>query len=251
MPHFCIFCNAASRPEVIPKPADTFYRVEHLLHIPNRPDHPDIKATTMTPIRIHDFTLSGHAHRVRLFCSLLGLPVELHPVDLRAGQQKSAAFLAMNPFGQVPVIEDGDVALGDSNAILLYLALKHDTARRWWPESALDQARVQQWLSAAAGPLANGPARMRVLKLFGGAPEARAADLAQQLFDSMERQLGLSRYLASQEHPTIADIAMYSYTARAGDGGLSLDAWPAVRRWLQDIEQLPGFTPMPEAPQRT
>lgn len=203
----------------------------------------------MTPIRIHDFTLSGHAHRVRLFCSLLGLPVELHPVDLRGGEHKSPAFLAMNTFGQVPVIEDGDVTLADSNAILLYLALQHDPHRTWWPQSALAQARVQQWLSAAAGPLANGPARLRVLKLFGGAHEARAADLAQQLFDSMERQLGRSRYLASTEHPTIADIAMYSYTARAGDGGLSLDNWPAVRRWLGDIEQLPGFVPMPEMPQ--
>lgn len=205
----------------------------------------------MPTIRIHDFGLSGHAHRVRLFCSLLGLPVELQPVNLRAGEQKAPAFLAMNPFGQVPVIEDGEATVADSNAILLYLALKHDPQRTWWPESPLAQARVQQWLSAAAGPLANGPGRMRVLKLFGGAPENRAAELAQNLFDSMERQLGSSRYLASAEYPTIADIAMYSYTARAGDGGLSLEPWPAVRRWLGDIEALPGFVPMPEAPQRS
>ena len=52
----------------------------------------------MTPIRIHDFTLSGHAHRVRLFCSLLGLPVELHLVDLRGGEHKSPAFLAMTGY---------------------------------------------------------------------------------------------------------------------------------------------------------
>ena len=203
----------------------------------------------MHPIRIHDFTLSGHAHRVRLFCSLLGLPVELHPVNLRGGEQKAPDFLAKNPFGQVPVIEDGEVTLADSNAILLYLALKHDPARTWWPEAALTQARIQQWLSAAAGPLANGPARLRVLRLFGGAHEARAADLAQQLLSSMERQLAQHRYLAATDQPTIADIAMYSYTARAGDGGLSLEGWPAVRRWLADIEQLPGFVPMPEPPQ--
>lgn len=207
------------------------------------------KASTMNPIRIHDFTLSGHAHRVRLFCSLLGLPVELHPVDLRGGEQKSHDFLAKNPFGQVPVIEDGEVTLADSNAILLYLALQHDPTRTWWPEAALTQARIQQWLSAAAGPLANGPARLRVLRLFGGAHEARAADLSQQLLSSMERQLAQHRYLAATEQPTIADVAMYSYTARAGDGGLSLAGWPAVRRWLADIERLPGFVPMPELPQ--
>lgn len=204
----------------------------------------------MPTIRIHDFSLSGHAHRVRLFCSLLGLPVELQTVNLRAGEQKSPEFLAMNPFGQVPVINDGEATVADSNAILLYLALKHDPQRSWWPQEPLQQARVQQWLSAAAGPLANGPARLRVLKLFGaGEPERRAAELSQQLFEGMERQLAQSRYLASADHPTIADVAMYSYTARAGDGGLSLEPWPSVRRWLANIEALPGFVAMPEAPQ--
>ena len=198
-------------------------------------------------LRLHDFTLSGHAHRIRLFCGLLQLPLTLVSVDLRQGQQKRPEFLAMNVFGQVPVLEDGDTAVADSNAILLYLALRHDRDRRWWPEDALAQARVQQWFSAAAGPLANGLARQRVLSLFGGEPEARAAELSRQLLDAMTRQLQRSRYLASDAHPTLADVALYSYTARAHDGGVDLADRPDIRRWLADIESLPGFVPMAEA----
>ncbi len=65
-------------------------------------------------IRLHRLALSGHSHRVELFMSLLGLPFEIIDVDMLAGAHKKPDFLAMNPFGQVPVIEDGDVTLADS-----------------------------------------------------------------------------------------------------------------------------------------
>ncbi|HET6829045.1 MAG TPA: glutathione S-transferase N-terminal domain-containing protein, partial [Ramlibacter sp.] len=73
------------------------------------------------PIKLYRMSLSGHCHRVELFLSLLGLTCELVEVDFAAGQHKQAAFLAKNPFGPIPVIEDGDVTLADSNAILVYL----------------------------------------------------------------------------------------------------------------------------------
>ncbi|HYD65400.1 glutathione S-transferase N-terminal domain-containing protein [Azospirillum sp.] len=82
------------------------------------------------PIRLHRHPLSGHAHRVELMLSLLRLPCEPVDVDLRAGAHKRPEFLAKNPFGQVPVIEDGDVTLADSNAILVYLALRYDGTGR-------------------------------------------------------------------------------------------------------------------------
>ncbi|HOY03186.1 MAG TPA: glutathione S-transferase N-terminal domain-containing protein, partial [Zoogloea sp.] len=65
-------------------------------------------------IQLFRFTLSGHSHRAELFLSLLGLPVEAVDVDLLGGQQKTPAYLAMNRFGQVPVIRDGDVTVADS-----------------------------------------------------------------------------------------------------------------------------------------
>ena len=127
-------------------------------------------------IRLYRFALSGHAHRVQLMLSLLDLPCELIDVDLIAGEQKKLEFLARNPFGQVPVIEDGDFTLADSNAILVYLALAYDEPRRWLPQEARAQAEVQRWLGVAAGPLAAGAAHARFATLFSRPlnPQARS-----------------------------------------------------------------------------
>ena len=200
------------------------------------------------PIRLHHFALSGHAHRVLLALSLLGLPHEVVPVDMRGGQHKSPAFLAMNPWGQVPVIQDGEVTLADSNAILVYLARRYDATGQWLPQDALGQARVQHWLSAAAGLLAFGPAHARVAHLFKRPLDPRAYQLAATLLGVMEAHLATQRWLASTEAPTIADISLYTYTAHAPEGGIDLAPYPHVRRWLGDVEALPGFVGMPRSP---
>ena len=200
------------------------------------------------PIRFYRFPLSGHSHRVELFLSLLGLPVEPVDVDLMQRAQKRPEFLAKNPFGQVPVIEDNGTVVADSNAILVYLASRYDASGRWLPREALALARVQEWLSLAAGELAFGPAEARVIKLFGAAYDyARAQALASRLFTVMDPHLAARRHLAG-EHPTIADVALYSYTAHAPEGGVALEPYPNIRAWLARIEALPNFVPMPKSP---
>ena len=203
--------------------------------------------TTAHPLRLHRFALSGHAHRAELMLSLLGLPFERIDVDLANKAHKSAAFLAINPFGQVPVLQDGDVTLADSNAILVYLAMKYggDT---WLPRDPLGAARVQRWLSVAAGLLAFGPAAARLAMLFK-APlnQAEAVARAHALFAVIEAELGAMPFITG-DAPTIADVALYSYTAHAPEGGISLDAYPRLRAWLKRIEVLPGFVPMQASP---
>jgi glutathione S-transferase len=199
------------------------------------------------PIRLYRFALSGHAHRAELFLSLLGLPSTLIDVDLTKGQQKLPEFLAKNPFGQVPVIEDGDVTIHDSNAILVYLAGRYDQSGQWLPRDPVAAAQVQQWLSVAAGPLAHGPALARVGLLFKRPVDiAKAQELARALFGVMEAHLAKSPYLVGAA-PTIADVALYSYTALAPEGGIELAPYPAIRAWLSRIEALPGFVPMPRS----
>jgi glutathione S-transferase len=200
------------------------------------------------PIRLHSFALSGHGHRVALMLSLLGLPFETVEVDLRQRQQKTAAFLAINPFGQVPAIEDGDVALGDSNAILVYLATRYDGSGRWLPRDALAAAQVQRWFSLAAGELHDGPAVARAGVLFrhqASAPERIAASL--QLFGQIEAHLAGRQWLVG-DGPTLADVAMYTYTALAPEGGISLDGFRLLRDWLARVEALPRFLPMRRTP---
>ena len=198
------------------------------------------------PIRVHSFELSGHAHRVRLMLSLLDLPHEVIELDLAGGEQKRPEFLARNVFGQVPVIEDGDVTLADSNAILVYLALSYDEARRWLPAAPAVQAGVQRWLSAAAGLLAFGPAAARASQVFRGADHPQGRAIAEKLFATMEEQLSSREWLAA-EHATLADVAMYSYTAHAPEGGVSLEPHPHVRAWLARVEALPRFVAMPRS----
>ncbi len=200
------------------------------------------------PIRFYRFPLSGHSHRVELFLSLLELPVEPVDVDLMKRAQKQPAFLPKNPFGQVPVIEDGDMIVADSNAILVYLATRYDTSGRWLPRDPRALAHVQEWLSLAAGELAFGPAEARVIKLFGASYDyARATALAARLYSVMDPHLATRVFLVG-EHPTLADIAHYSYTAHAPEGGVSLAPYPHVRAWLGRIEALPNFVPMPKSP---
>lgn len=200
------------------------------------------------PIRLYRFALSGHAHRAQLFLSLLNLPVTLIDVDLPNGAHKKPDFLARNPFGQVPVIEDGDVTVYDSNAILVYLATRYDPENAWLPRDAVSAARVQQWLSTAAGALFNGPSTARLGLLFGRPVDLEKAQAtARALLQVMEAHLGRSDYLVGTR-PTIADVAIYSYTALAPEGGIDLDAYPNVRKWLTRIEGLKGFVPLQRSP---
>lgn len=210
---------------------------------------PALMSPPAHPIKLYRTLISGHAHRVELFLSLLGLPFELVDVDLAAGAHKQPDFLALNAFGQVPVIRDGDVTLADSNAILVYLARRYAAdAAQWLPADPLAAAHVQRWLSVAAGPLAIGPAAARVIQLFKLAVNSQdAIARAHALFKVMEQQLGQSAFLAGST-PTLADVANYSYVARAPEGNVSLDAYPKVRAWLARVEALPHFLPMVKTP---
>ncbi len=199
----------------------------------------------LRPIRLHAHPLSGHAHRVELFLflSLLGLPFEKVAVDLAHREHKGPAFLALNPFGQLPVIEDGDLVLADSNAILTYLALRYDAGGAWLPRDPVGAARVQRWLSVAAGQLAQGPAAARVAVVFGRPPDQAPREAAARLFGLFEQQLATQPFFAAT-HPTIADVALYTYTAHASEGGVSLAPYAQLQQWLARVEALPGFVGM-------
>lgn len=198
-------------------------------------------------MKLHHHPLSGHSHRARLFLSLLGAPHELVEVDLLRGAHRAPDFLALNPFGQVPVLEDGAVIVTDSNAILVYLAKKHGRTD-WLPEEAEAAARVQKWLSVAAGELRQGPAAARLITVFGAPlPAAETIARAHVVLALIEGALTARDFVAAA-HPTIADIALYSYVARAPEGNVDLAPYPRLRAWLLRIEALPGFVAFQQTP---
>jgi glutathione S-transferase len=201
---------------------------------------------TATSITLHGSEMSGHTHRVELMLRALGLPYRF--VSSPPAVRRTDAFLALNPLGQVPVIEDGDVVLADSNAILVYLATRYDAEHGWLPHDPVGAALVQRWLSIAAGEVAYGPnvARLIVARGMPG-DRARATEVADRLLRFMEQHLASRSYLAAA-HPTIADLACFSYVALAPEGGIALEPYPSVRAWLRRMEEIAGFKPMPASP---
>ncbi|TPG81813.1 glutathione S-transferase family protein [Pseudomonas arsenicoxydans] len=198
----------------------------------------------MQAIKLYNFPRSGHAHRVELMLSLLQLPTELIFVDLAKGAHKQPDYLAINPMGQVPAIDDQGVVLADSNAILVYLAQKYGNGR-WLPTDPVGAAKVQRWLSIAAGPIAFGVARARLITVFGASYNAEEVIAnSHALLKIIDQELSDTPYLVGTE-PTIADVSAYSYIAHAPEGNVSLDDYTNIRAWLARIEALPGFVGMP------
>ncbi|WP_457106246.1 glutathione S-transferase family protein [Methylobacterium sp. P5_C11] len=196
-------------------------------------------------MKLYHHPLSGHAHRARLCLALIGAPHELIEVDLKAGAHKTPGFLALNPFGQVPVLDDDGTIVSDSNAILVYVA-KRLGRSDWLPEDPRGAAAVQRWLSVAAGEIAYGPAAARLITVFGAGfrPEEVIAR-AHTLLARIEAHLADRDWLAA-ERPTIADVAVYSYVARAPEGNVDLSGYPNVQAFLRRTEGLPGFVPFAE-----
>jgi glutathione S-transferase len=199
--------------------------------------------TEITPMKLYRHALSGHSHRAQLALSLMGIAHELIDVDLMQGAHKTPEFLRLNPFGQVPVLDDNGTVIPDSNAILVYLGSRYDPDGRWMPVDPVAQAAVQAWLSVAAGQIAYGPAAARLITVFGAKRDVQEVILrSHQLLQVMDGVLGQRPYLAA-DSATLADIAAYSYVSAAPEGNVDLSAYPQVRTWLGRIEKLPGFVP--------
>lgn len=199
-----------------------------------------------TEMILHGTELSGHTHRVELMLRMLGLPYRY--VVASAAVRGTAEFHRLNPLRQIPVLQDGDLTLVDSNAILVYLAKRYAPGSQWLPEEPVGAARVQRWLSIAAGEVMHGPAMARMVTQFNVPDDlSRAKKIAARLLSFMDEHLKTRGFLAA-DHATIADLACYSYVGHAPEGGIPLDDYTAVLRWLRRVEALPDFKPIPPSP---
>lgn len=200
-------------------------------------------------MRLYDFERSGNCYKIRLLLGMLGLDYERVTVNSGSGETQTPAFKTINPRGQIPVLDDGDLRLWDSQAMLVYLARRYARERAdggsWLPADPAEEARVMQWLALAENELLCGLARARAILLF-----KRPFDLAQcQLegragLDVLEGHLREHEWLVGQS-ATIADIACYPYVALAPEGGISLEPYPSVRAWIKRFAALPAYQTMP------
>lgn len=196
------------------------------------------------PIVLYWFPLSGHSHRVQLALALMGLPHEIRLIDLKTGQHKTPEFLAINPQGKLPAIDDDGTVIYDSNAILAYLALKYDATGQWFPRDPVTAAEIVRHLSFAAGPVEFSAADARLVNVFGAKiDQANTSRIEQKWFPIFDAELAGKTFLVG-DRPTIADVANYTYVAHAPEGGIDLEPYPNIRAWLARVEALPGFVPM-------
>ena len=195
-------------------------------------------------IKLYGHPLSGNSYKARLLLELLNLDYEWVIVDLLKAEHKSPEFLSLNPFGQVPLLIDGEVQLADSQAILVYLARQYG-GDQWLPQDALALAQVVRWLSITAGEVRQGPENARLHHLFRAKTinVERAQQKSADILTQLDKHLNTQAWLEF-DRPTIADIAVFPYVALARDGQVDLSPYPNVLAWIERVKQLPGFISM-------
>lgn len=195
-------------------------------------------------IELYEFALSGNCHKVRLMLSFLGLSYKSIIVNGSAREHKSRDFLAMNPLGQLPVINDDGVVIRDSQAILIYLAHRYG-GETWWPKDSGTLAKITAWLFTASNEVARGPNTLRLHHKFGRPINpVEAEQFTEALLNIMQEQLSNHDWIAL-DIPTIADVALYPYIALAHEGKVDLSRFPSVVAWLTRFKALPGYVSMP------
>jgi glutathione S-transferase len=195
-------------------------------------------------IKLYDFELSGSCYKIRMLMNILDVDYEAIPVDFVNKEHKTEKYTALNAFGELPIFEDGDLRLRDAQAIMVYLAKKYDTTNQWYPDDAESMGRIQQWLSTGGGEVMNSAAA-RLVKILNYPLDLEKLHAgANRVFKIMDDHLATRAYL-ELDHPTIADIACFPYTAMAGEGGIDLSAYPNVLKWIDRMKRIPGFITMP------
>lgn len=195
-------------------------------------------------IKLYGHELSGNSYKAQLFLELLNLDYEWIKVDLMKGEHKAPEYLALNPFGQVPLLVDGDTKLADAQAILVYLARQYG-GEQWLPLEPLPLAQVIRWLSTTAGEVRQGPENARLYHLFGATSIniERSHQKAEHILTQLDKHLSTHTWLEF-EHPTIADVAVFPYVALAPGGKIDLTPYPHVLAWIDRVKHLPGYLPM-------
>ena len=194
-------------------------------------------------MKIYGDRISGNCLKVKWVCDHLALPYTWIDVDVVKGETRTADFLALNPWGQVPtvVLDDGR-SLAQSNAIIRYLA--RDSALI--PTDAFTAAQMDAWLfweQYSHEPyIAVRRFHLTYLGKSVGELDPKLEVRGYAALDVMERRLADARHLAG-DSLSLADIALVAYTRLAHEGDFDLTRYGAIRRWIAETETALGLAP--------
>lgn len=194
-------------------------------------------------MKIYSFPYSLPSYRARLAASLLGFDFEEILVDLNQNEQKSAAFLAINPLGKIPVMADNQLIVSDSIAILRYLARKAKNTH-WYPESDISTAaQIDTLLSLVSNELYEGIEKARIINAFKMLPAEslpQCEAITSNVLNILNTQLENKQFLTNN-YPTIADIAVASTILYIHEASFHLDNYKNIEKWLNRVKSLDGF----------
>ena len=198
-------------------------------------------------ITVYGFSPSGNCHKLKLLLTQLGQPFNWIETNSSMGETRTAAYLAKNPNGKVPMIEtdDGRIMV-ESNAILYWLA----DGTPFFQGDAWQRAQTLAWTYFEQYSHEPYIAVARFICGWTPLDSPRRADLPNlrdrgyQALGVMEKHLAANRWFSGHEYG-IADIALFAYTHCADDGGFDLSRYPSIGRWLDDVRDTPNFIEMP------
>lgn len=185
---------------------------------------------------------TGNGHRVSIMLEEVGLPYRVVTIDFARQDHRCDALLAANPMGQIPAIVDTDgIALGESSAILRYLARR---TGKLLPVGEAQEMEADRWTAVAAGGLQAAPTTIFFARQLG--EEAHAPIIAQQFevigryLAMMEMRLSASPFLAGP-HYTYADILGFTLiNGTLKTFGVAMDGYPAITAWRDVIAARPA-----------
>ena len=195
-------------------------------------------------LTLHDTLSSGNGHKIRLMLRFLGIPFRRVEVDTFGGETRRPDFLALNPAGKIPtlVFQDGRT-LPESGAILLHLADGTD----WLPLDGWQRAQVYRWMFweqySHEPTVAVARSAIRYARPYGADRLAELQREGAQALALMDRHLDGRDWLVGAQ-ASVADIALYPYSAVAEEGGITLSAFRHLNAWLDRFASLPGFVPI-------
>jgi glutathione S-transferase len=196
---------------------------------------------------LHEYAASGNCYKIRLAAAHLGIALERREYDILKGETRTADFLAtVNGNGRIPVLQDGDMFIPESNAALWYLAEGSAVI----PTSRVHRAHMLQWMFFEQYSHEPNIATLRFWLCYHGMYGAQLNDWQKATIPHkraggdaalavMAQHLAANDWFAGDAF-SLADIALYAYTHVAGDAGFELHQYPAVQAWLARVSALPG-----------
>lgn len=203
-------------------------------------------------IKLHGLEVSGNTYKAQLLMNILNIDYQSIPVDIANRQHKTEYFLALNPRGEFPVLEDGSQFIWDSQAILIYLARQYGGIN-WYPDNPIDMALITQWLTVANGDIFNSLAKARSMLKFSypgdlDTYQRNGTSLLKMINHHLKSQQENNCNWIATQYPSLADIACYPYIALCEEGGISLSEYSAIHKWIGHVQNIEGYIKMPGLP---